>query len=73
VHLDWRRYVVIDPQFYRPAEVDVLLAQPAKARRQLGWQPEVSFEQLVALMVDADVATLARSIGTGAESSRRAA
>src|SRR6516225_5643506 len=55
VHLDWRRHVVIDPQFYRPAEVDVLLACPTKARRQLGWQPEVSFEQLVALMVDADL------------------
>jgi GDPmannose 4,6-dehydratase len=61
VHLDWRRYVVIDPQFYRPAEVDVLLAGPAKARRQLGWQPEVSFERLVVLMVDAELAALAKS------------
>jgi GDPmannose 4,6-dehydratase len=67
-HLDWRRYVVIDPQFYRPAEVDTLLAGPAKAQRQLGWQPEVSFEQLVALMVDADVAAL-----THLEKTKRAA
>jgi GDPmannose 4,6-dehydratase len=63
VGLDWRKFVVIDPQFYRPAEVDVLLANPAKAH-QMGWQPEVSFEGLVRMMVDADVATL-RSL-TGA-------
>jgi len=76
VHLDWRRYVVIDPQFYRPAEVDVLLARPTKAQRQLGWQPEVSFEQLVALMVDADVATLSKAVNNGQwpiENSKRAA
>jgi GDPmannose 4,6-dehydratase len=76
VHLDWRRHVVIDPQFYRPAEVDVLLARPAKAQRQLGWQPEVSFEKLVALMVDADVAALTKSVHDGQwppETSKRAA
>jgi GDPmannose 4,6-dehydratase len=76
VQLDWRRHVVIDPQFYRPAEVDVLLARPAKAQRQLGWQPEVSFEKLVALMVDADVAALAQSVRHGQwppETSKRAA
>jgi GDPmannose 4,6-dehydratase len=55
VGLDWRQHVVVDPQFYRPAEVDVLLANPAKARQRLGWQPAVSFEQLVKLMVDADI------------------
>jgi GDPmannose 4,6-dehydratase len=60
VDLDWRRYVVIDPQFYRPAEVDMLLARPTKAQHQLGWHPKVSFDQLVALMVDADVAALTR-------------
>jgi GDPmannose 4,6-dehydratase len=58
VGLDWRDYVIVDPQFYRPAEVDVLLADPSKARRKLGWQPEVSFEQLVQRMVDADLALL---------------
>jgi GDPmannose 4,6-dehydratase len=62
VNLDWRRYVVVDPQFYRPAEVDVLLADPTKAQQQLGWQPEMSFEQLVTLMVDADLAHLHRTV-----------
>jgi GDPmannose 4,6-dehydratase len=59
VGLDWRRHVVVDPQFYRPAEVDLLLANPAKAQHQLGWKPEVGFEQLVTKMVDADLALLA--------------
>jgi GDPmannose 4,6-dehydratase len=61
VGLDWRKHVVIDPQFYRPAEVDLLLSDPSKARRLLGWQPEVSFEELVTMMVDADLAALDRS------------
>jgi GDPmannose 4,6-dehydratase len=76
VHLDWRRHVVIDPQFYRPAEVDVLLACPTKARRQLGWQPEITFEQLIALMVDADVAALTKMLHNEQrppETSKRAA
>jgi len=58
VGLDWRQYVVVDPQFYRPAEVDLLLGDPTKAHRQLGWRPAVSFEQLVTMMVDADLAAL---------------
>ena len=58
VGLDWKRYVVIDPQFYRPAEVDLLMADSSKARRVLGWQPEVSFQELVNMMVDADLALL---------------
>jgi GDPmannose 4,6-dehydratase len=53
--LDWRRYVVIDPKLFRPAEVDLLLADAAKARRVLGWRPAVGFEQLVRRMVDADL------------------
>ncbi|MEO8228005.1 MAG: GDP-mannose 4,6-dehydratase [Gemmatimonadota bacterium] len=56
--LDWREYVVTDPKFIRPAEVDLLIADPSKAKRELGWQPSVSFEQLVAMMVDADLARL---------------
>jgi GDPmannose 4,6-dehydratase len=56
--LDWRRHVVVDPQFYRPAEVDLLLADPSKAHRALGWRPEMAFEQLVTTMVDADLAAL---------------
>lgn len=58
VGLDWQKYVVIDPKFYRPAEVDLLLGNPAKANRVLGWKPEVSFEGLVTMMVDSDLALL---------------
>jgi GDPmannose 4,6-dehydratase len=58
VGLDYRDYVVSDPRFYRPAEVDVLLADPAKARRELGWAPKVGFAELVAMMVDADLERL---------------
>tara|TARA_B100000497_G_scaffold51129_1_gene58923 strand:- start:2827 stop:3855 length:1029 start_codon:yes stop_codon:yes gene_type:complete len=52
---DWEDFVVIDPEFYRPAEVDYLLGIPAKAKRVLGWEPQISFEQLVERMVDSDV------------------
>ncbi len=58
VGLDWRRYVMSDPKYHRPAEVDLLLADPAKARHELGWTPKVTFEQLVAMMVDADLERL---------------
>ena len=60
VGLDYRDYVVSDPRFMRPAEVDVLLADPSRARAELGWQPTMSFEELVRSMVDADLARLAR-------------
>jgi GDPmannose 4,6-dehydratase len=60
--LDWKKHVVVDPQFYRPAEVDLLLANPAKAHHKLGWQPELSFEQLVTRMVDEDLAGLRRGV-----------
>jgi GDPmannose 4,6-dehydratase len=69
VGLDWRKYVVIDPRFVRPAEVDLLLSDPSKAKRQLGWHPDVSFEQLVTMMVESDLAIAARQ----AESVHRAA
>jgi GDPmannose 4,6-dehydratase len=59
VGLDWRKHVVVDPQFYRPAEVDLLIADPARIRTELGWTPGVSFENLVKMMVDADLARLA--------------
>jgi GDPmannose 4,6-dehydratase len=58
VGLDYRDYVVSDPRYYRPAEVELLLADPTKARQELGWQPKVSFERLVTMMVDADLARL---------------
>ena len=55
VGLNYEDYVVIDPEFIRPAEVELLLGNPAKAQAQLGWKPAVSFEQLVTMMVDADM------------------
>jgi GDPmannose 4,6-dehydratase len=55
VGLDYRDHVVQDPRFFRPAEVDLLVADPAKARAKLGWRPSVSFEQLVHMMVEADL------------------
>ncbi len=56
VGLDWRKHVVIDPKFIRPAEVDLLMADPRKAAAELQWRPAVSFDQLVRMMVDADMA-----------------
>jgi GDPmannose 4,6-dehydratase len=53
--LDWRKYVVEDPALRRPAEVDVLVGDASKARRVLGWQPEVGFEELIRLMIDAEL------------------
>jgi GDPmannose 4,6-dehydratase len=58
VGLDYRQYVMSDPRFHRPAEVDLLLADPTKARKELGWKPKVSFLELVAMMVDADLTRL---------------
>src|SRR6478672_1742961 len=58
VGLDWRDHVVQDERFYRPAEVDLLIGDPAKARAAIGWTPSTSFTELVHMMVDADVAAL---------------
>jgi GDPmannose 4,6-dehydratase len=58
VDLDWHDYVVQDPRFMRPAEVDLLVGDPTKAGRQLGWEPVVTFPQLVKMMVDADIKLL---------------
>jgi GDPmannose 4,6-dehydratase len=55
VGLDWQEYVKVDPKYFRPAEVDLLLGNPQKAREVLGWKPKVSFKNLVHLMVDADM------------------
>jgi GDPmannose 4,6-dehydratase len=54
--LDWREYVEIDPRYFRPTEVDSLLGDPSKARRELGWQPQVGFAELVRMMVESDLA-----------------
>ncbi|HSC31516.1 MAG TPA: GDP-mannose 4,6-dehydratase [Gemmatimonadaceae bacterium] len=56
VDLDYRDFVKQDERFFRPAEVDLLVADPSKANTQLGWRPRVSFEDLIAMMVDADLA-----------------
>jgi len=53
--LEWEQYVKVDPKYFRPAEVDSLLGDPAKARAALGWKPKVTFRDLVRLMVDADM------------------
>lgn len=58
VGLDWQEHVVQDPRFMRPAEVDLLVGDATKARTELGWNPEVGFEELVGMMVDADLARL---------------
>jgi GDPmannose 4,6-dehydratase len=58
VGLDWRKHVVTDPRYMRPAEVDLLLADPSKARRELGWSPRVKFAELIGMMVDADLERL---------------
>ena len=65
VGLDWEDYVRVDPAFVRPAEVDLLLADPAKARTQLGWMPKVGFRDLVTMMVEADLERLSRRAGSG--------
>ena len=64
--LDWKKYVRVDPAFLRPAEVDHLIGDASKARRVLGWEPKINFEQLVAMMVDADLARLSgKPVGVG--------
>jgi len=57
VGLDWHEHVEIDPRYYRPAEVDLLIGDPTKAKRKLGWEAKIKFKDLVRLMVDADMET----------------
>jgi GDPmannose 4,6-dehydratase len=66
--LDWHDHVVTDAAFIRPAEVDRLCADPAKAREELGWEPKIGFEELIAMMVDADLELLASSGGVAGDS-----
>ena len=58
VDLDWKNYAVQDPRFMRPAEVDLLVGDPSKAGSKLGWEPEVTFEQLITMMVESDLQKL---------------
>lgn len=60
VGLGYQDHLVIDPKFYRPAEVEVLLGNPAKAKEKLGWEPKTTLEELIAMMVDADMRRVAR-------------
>jgi GDPmannose 4,6-dehydratase len=62
VGLDWQEYVEVDPRYFRPLEVEHLLADPSKAREKLGWTPKVSFKELVRIMVDADLEALGREM-----------
>jgi len=59
--LNWEDHVVLDSTFTRPAEVDLLCADPKKAREQLGWEPKVAFAELVSMMVESDLKLLSRS------------
>jgi len=59
--LDWKKYVRTDPAFLRPAEVDLLIGDPARAKKELGWTPSVDFPGLVSMMVDADLGRLGRT------------
>ena len=56
--LDWKEYVEIDPRYFRPTEVELLLGDAGRAQKILGWEPEVGFKELVRLMVDADIKAL---------------
>jgi GDPmannose 4,6-dehydratase len=58
VGLDWRKYVEIDPRYYRPAEVDLLIGDYSKAKKKLGWEPRTKFAELVKIMVDSDMKLL---------------
>jgi GDPmannose 4,6-dehydratase len=62
VGLDWEEHVVMDERFLRPAEVDLLVGDPAKAHEVLGWRPEVDFPELVEMMVKADMDLVAKSL-----------
>jgi GDPmannose 4,6-dehydratase len=73
VGLDWQKHVYQDPALLRPAEVDHLLGDSAKAKAKLGWVPHVDFKQLVEMMVDADMERLSAARPVGAGSSRRPA
>ena len=55
VNLDWKKYVKIDPRYYRPTEVDLLIGDASKAKRKLGWEPQVSFQELITMMVQSDL------------------
>ena len=67
VGLNWTDHVEIDPRYYRPAEVDRLVGDPTKARQRLGWEPKVRFEELVHIMVEAELARVNAHHGSSIE------
>jgi GDPmannose 4,6-dehydratase len=74
--LDWKEFVKHDKRYERPAEVDLLIGDPQKAKKQLGWEPKVRFEELVKIMVDADLELVRREVegtGSAAQKSKRSA
>ena len=71
--LDWKEHVDIDPRYYRPAEVDVLMGDASKARQVLGWEPTISFNELVTLMVEHDLELAAQEAGQSTGDDRRTA
>ena len=62
VNLDWKKYVEIDPRYYRPAEVDLLLGDPSKAKEKLGWKPKTTFKELVKIMLEYDLKSVGLSL-----------
>jgi GDPmannose 4,6-dehydratase len=70
MQLNWKKYVEIDPRYFRPTEVDLLLGDSSKARQKLGWRPRVSFQELVRMMVDADLHTESPRTATSPVSER---
>lgn len=71
VNLDWNDYVAFDPRYLRPTEVELLIGDPTKAKQKLGWQPSVTFEELVKLMVDADLAAVGLTSPNGNTETRQ--
>jgi GDPmannose 4,6-dehydratase len=69
--MDWNEFVEVDPRYFRPAEVDYLCADPTRARNILGWEPSITFEDLVRIMVESDLADLARQLTGGLAAVRR--
>jgi GDPmannose 4,6-dehydratase len=63
--LDWKEFIEVDPRYFRPAEVDCLMADASKARRVLGWEPTVNFKELVRIMVDADLQDVKAKLAGG--------
>ncbi len=61
--LDWQKYMEIDPRYYRPAEVELLIGDASKAKRKMGWEPKPKFKDLIELMVDADLASPRGGVG----------